>query len=495
MSSILAQRWKENSPKAEDGIPRLNPHPVQKQILAEMARYNVVACGRRIGKTELAKDRLLEPALKGFPVAYFCPTYKMLTPVWKALVNLCAPITASKSEQEHSITLTTGGVIDCWSLDSADSTRGRKYKRAIIDEAAMVPNLENAWTAVIRPTLTDYAGDADFYSTPKGFNYFHQLWSLGQDPLKPNWKSWKFPTRMNPTLPEGEVDEAREMLPASIFSQEYEAEFIDDASAVFRGVIAAATAKEQEQREKHHTYVIGVDLARQNDFSVFSVIDATTHELVVLDRFNHVEYMFQADRLLALCEKFCPKKVIVEENSNLAFGEYLYRIKYCDSSRNNEIVHLPLELFKTTNASKSEIIQSLSLAFEQKQIQILNEPVLVNELQAFAAERLPSGMFRYGAPEGMHDDCVISLALAWREALYYLGKSTFHSVDEKIETMIPEKHRLENISQLPDPESEAVTMGRYYAVATARHELEKKAAESMGFRQRGKFKHSTRRRF
>jgi hypothetical protein len=73
-----------------------------------------------------------------------------------------------------------------------------------------------------------------------------------------------------------------------------------------------------------------------------------------------------------------------------------------------------------------------------------------------------------------------------------IEKFTF---DERIESMIPEKHRLENIVNLPDAESEAVTMGRYYAVATARHELEKKAVESMGFRQRGKFKHSTRRRF
>jgi len=44
---------------------------------------------------------------------------------------------------------------------------------------------------------------------------------------------------------------------------------------------------------------------------------------------------------------------------------------------------------------------------------ILDDPVLVGELQAYDMQRLPSGMVRYGAPEGMHDDTVMSLALAW----------------------------------------------------------------------------------
>ena len=35
------------------------------------------------------------------------------------------------------------------------------------------------------------------------------------------------------------------------------------------------------------------------------------------------------------------------------------------------------------------------------------------DLIRFQATRLPSGMLRYAAPSGMHDDCVISLALAW----------------------------------------------------------------------------------
>ena len=60
------------------------------------------------------------------------------------------------------------------------------------------------------------------------------------------------------------------------------------------------------------------------------------------------------------------------------------------------------------------MVESLALAFEREQIEILNDPLLIAELQAFAAERLPGGSTRYAAPEGMHDDMVMALALAWR---------------------------------------------------------------------------------
>ena len=66
-----------------------------------------------------------------------------------------------------------------------------------------------------------------------------------------------------------------------------------------------------------------------------------------------------------------------------------------------------------TNAAKANMVESLALAFEQGSIKILNDPVLIGELQGYEMERLPSGMTRYGAPAGLHDDTVMSLALAW----------------------------------------------------------------------------------
>lgn len=206
------------------------PHPAQAQLLKDMRRFNVVNCGRRFGKTTLGINRLA-PALNGDPVAWFSPTYKMLEEVWRETKRAYAEVVQSKDEAQKRLELVTGGVIDMWSLDNADGSRGRKYKRVIIDEAAVIKGLLEAWQAVIRPTLTDLKGEADFYSTPKGRNDFHELYQRGIDAHRGDWFSASAPTTANPYIDPAEVEAARQDLPELIFRQEYLAEFVDAAGA------------------------------------------------------------------------------------------------------------------------------------------------------------------------------------------------------------------------------------------------------------------------
>ena len=74
---------------------------------------------------------------------------------------------------------------------------------------------------------------------------------------------------------------------------------------------------------------------------------------------------------------------------------------------------MPIQPFTTTNATKAEIVRGLQNAFENGEIKILPDEVLIGELQAYEQERTPSGLWKFGAPAGMHDDTVIALALAW----------------------------------------------------------------------------------
>lgn len=74
-----------------------------------------------------------------------------------------------------------------------------------------------------------------------------------------------------------------------------------------------------------------------------------------------------------------------------------------------------------SNATKQDLIGGLALAFERGELEILDEPVLLHELQAYGMERLPSGAMRFSAPEGGHDDCVVALALAWSAAAEHLS--------------------------------------------------------------------------
>lgn len=191
----------------------------------EKKRFNVLKMGRRWGKTTLAMELLITKALEGLPVGYWSPTYKDLHEIWNEVKYLTYDVTRIKYEQVKQIVLITGGLIDFWSLEDGNSGRGRKYARAIIDEAEKANKFKDAWEQAIFPTLTDYSGDAWFLSTPKGENtYFDTLFRRPE--VNANWMSWNFPTVTNPHISASEVEEARTQLDDFIFRQEYLGESI-----------------------------------------------------------------------------------------------------------------------------------------------------------------------------------------------------------------------------------------------------------------------------
>lgn len=339
--------------------------------------------------------------LSGHAVAYLAPTYKMLTGVWRNLKAILAPIITNKNETYKTIETLTGGTLDCWSLERADSIRGRAYHYVVIDEAAFVPDLQDSWSKVIRPLLTDHRGGALMVSTPKGRNGFWHFFSRGQDELLPDWASWEFPTSANPYIHPAEIAEAKATLPSLSFQQEYLAEFVEDAGGVFRGVSDVSVLQPAEPYEGQ--FVFGVDWGKSNDFTVISVIDRDKHAQVYKERFNQISWEHQRGRLKHLFDLWKPYSILAESNS---IGDPNIEALQNDG--------LPVQGFATTAQTKTPLIDDLALAIERQNIRLLDDPVQVMELQAYQMERLPSGKWRYNAPAGSHDDTVIALALAWR---------------------------------------------------------------------------------
>lgn len=379
-------------------LPKL--HPGEREVWESDARFKVLACGRRWGKTLLGSLACVVTALNGGRAWWVAPTYPIASIGWRAIKNLSRQIPGTeKSETDRRVTFPTGGWVQVRSADNPDSLRGEGLDLVVLDECAFIR--EEAWTASLRPTLSDRQGNALFISTPKGRNWFWRAWLRGQQGEE-GWQSWWFPTESNPYIDKDEIEEARRTLPDLYFRQEYMAEFIEDAGAVFRRVVDAATATELDGPEDGHQYVFGVDWAKSGDFTAITVMDIDEKRLVAMDRFNQIDYEVQMGRLVALYERWRPDVVVAEVN---AMGEPLVeRLERMD---------WPVLRFTTTSAKKTLAIDALALAFERGDIKILNDPVLIGELQAFEMERLPSGKFRYSAPEGMHDDCVMALALAW----------------------------------------------------------------------------------
>jgi hypothetical protein len=384
---------------------RFQPHPAQQRVLVESARFNVLDCGRRFGKTELGMDRAIDGIKRGLPVAWYAPTYKDAMDVWRDLKSILYSVTVQKNEQEKRLEVVTGGAIEVWTLNDPNSSRGRKYGRVIIDEAAKIQHLDMAWNETIRPTLTDLKGDAWFLSTPKGRNFFWALYRRGHDIAKyPDWRSWKMPTTANPFIDAEEVESARRELPERAFMQEYLAEFTEDGGAVFRNISACVGQVDTTELESRDL-VAGADWGKDNDFTVITILDRNTGECVGMDRFNGIGWSLQRGRLRAVYDEFKPGLIIAEENS--IGGPNIEAL---------QAEGLPVQPFMTTGTNKGPLIESLALAFERGEITIPDDPIVISELQSYTMERLPSGRFRYGAPSGMHDDTVIALALAWRGA-------------------------------------------------------------------------------
>ena len=376
-------------------------HNGQHDVWDTKVRFRVLACGRRWGKTRLGSLMCIATALHGGRAWWVAPSYPVSAVGWRGIKELALQISGADIKKvDRMIVLPGGGTVQVRSADNPDSLRGEGLDFVTLDECAFIK--EAAWTEALRPALSDRQGKALFISTPKGRNWFWRHWTRGNDSTEGEWQSWQFPTSANPFIPAEEIEAARRSLPERIFRQEYLAEFIDDAGGVFRGVMDAATAEHQDKGLPDHEYIFGIDWAKHSDYTAIAVLDATTSEIVHLDRFSQIDYTTQLGRLEGLFIRFQPRTIIAERN---AMGEplieQLQRQGY------------PVQPFTTTNASKAQAVDALALAFERQEIRIVNDPALISELQAFETTRLPSGLLRYEAPEGMHDDTVIAAMLAW----------------------------------------------------------------------------------
>ena len=374
-------------------------HERQKEVAESGARFKVCAAGRRFGKSRLGSALCVSEGLKGGRAWWVAPSYPVAMVGWRMIKKLSQRIPGVKIKQgDYMVEFPLGGEVRVRSADNPNSLRGEGLDLVVLDECAFMK--EETWNEAIRPALSDRLGKAVFISTPKGRNWFWHLYQHGINGEE-GWRSWQLPTSSNPFIQASEIEAAKRDLPEMIFRQEYLAEFIDDSGGVFRRVQDAAVLEPQEP-DANKQYVAGVDVASSIDFTVVSIMDVKSKELVYLDRFNRVDYNVLENRLEALYKRWHLDSMKIEANS---IGQPVIDHLYAKG--------LSIIPFTTTSATKQAIIQGLQSAFEHGEIRIINDPVLVGELLSFESKRSPSGGFSYSAPSGMHDDTVMSLAIAW----------------------------------------------------------------------------------
>lgn len=205
-------------------------HKNQGTVFRSISRFKVVAAGRRFGKTVLACVILFYHALKNPGIYwYVAPTYGQAKELaWDILLKMIpAELLAKKPhESELKFTLKNGATIHLKGADNPDTLVGRGLKGLVIDEVAKIRNHKRVWEEILRPALSDYLGFCIFISTPKGKDYFWELWLKGQR-KEDDFESWQFKTADNPHIPRSEIKAAQAVMNETYFRQEFEASFED----------------------------------------------------------------------------------------------------------------------------------------------------------------------------------------------------------------------------------------------------------------------------
>jgi hypothetical protein len=377
-------------------VHRRRLHAGQARIKADPARFRVAMIGRRWGKTILGVDEAQDVLLKGGWVGWFCPNYKYAIEPWGDLVRRMRPAARRVDEQKRRVELLTGGVFKLWTCDDPDPGRGDAYDLAILDEAGLIRNLKAIWDASIRPTLTDRQGRGLFLGTPKGRSHdFSVLFAKADGEAEGGWKAFRAATVENTTLPglADEVQAAKRDLPAQVFSQEYEGVPADDGGNPFGlDAIAACTVPRMAEQAP---VVWGWDFARAQDWTVGIALDRER---------NVVDY--QRWQLVPWGETY--RRVREHEGDTLGWGDStgIGDAVVEDIQR----VGVPLFGYGFTPKSKQQLMERLATAIQQREITYPDGPIRA-ELETFGYEYTAHGV-RYTSPDGMHDDCVMALALA-----------------------------------------------------------------------------------
>lgn len=198
--------------------------------MASAARFRVVPAGRRSGKTENAKRKLVIESLgaKGCADPRFfaaAPTRDQAKAIyWPDLKAMIPPaLKVETRESDLVIRLVNGAEIWVIGMDKPERIEGRPWNGGILDEFAnMKPG---AWGENVRPALSDRRGWCWLIGVPEGRNHYYDLWHYARAATDPEWDgfTWKSADILDPA----EVEAARRQLDPLVYQQEYEASFVN----------------------------------------------------------------------------------------------------------------------------------------------------------------------------------------------------------------------------------------------------------------------------
>lgn len=400
-------------------------HPGQKPVIESKARYKVVCAGRRFGKTKLAARMMVEKALDkpGSLSWWVAPEYKNIKRGYAEVVAQIPPQFLAKpappaTSQNLVIEFKNGSVLEFYSGKNPDALAGAKVDLVIIDEAALVPHGGDVWNGLIRPTLLDSGGEALFISTPRGKNWFWQLYNQGlsQSIKFKDWECWHFTSLDNPTIPvyirdpeerekvrREELEAYRQTMPEMLFKQEMLAEFLSSAASIFNLEHPEAVVSTVE--DPVGTVYMGVDLAKKQDFTVITASRAGDRLPVYHQRFNQIKWTEQRqlirDAVDAIMDMGAEEVVVGVDATGV--GDAI--------ADDLEAEGLNVERILFSNQWKERAVGVLSKDLQNGDAHILADQQ--EEFEHYEYELTPAGHYKFESSVGHDDEVAAKLIEHW----------------------------------------------------------------------------------
>jgi hypothetical protein len=227
MAEILTRRW-----------DKLNPHEQQSACFRSTARFNINHSGRRSGKTEIAKRKIVKLAFKGsflYPDWYgfvAAPTRIQAKRIyWADLKALVPRQLLRRDPDESNLILHTypNSQIHVLGMDRPERVEGSPWDYGLLDEFGNMKS--KAWQEHVRPALSDRKGKCDFIGVPEGRNHYFDLTEKAKESKDHSWAVWHWPSWE--ILPEEEIEAAKHDMDELVFNQEYGGEFISFTGRVY----------------------------------------------------------------------------------------------------------------------------------------------------------------------------------------------------------------------------------------------------------------------
>ena len=254
----------------------------QQVVAQDETRFKILVSGRRFGKTTLAIRELCYHARHPNKLCWLvAPSYRQARQIaWTKLKKKLTELRWAKKFNEADLTchLKNNSIIALRGADNPDSLRGVGIHYLVIDEASDVS--EQSWTEVLRPTLSDTKGKALFTGTPKGHNWFYDLYQKGKDPEQKDWSSHLYTTKEGGWVDEEEIQAAKNDLSVSVYRQEYEATWENYTGLIYASFSREDNVRSNQITEEDKVLHIGIDFNVSPISAVVSTVKNDVIEIV-----------------------------------------------------------------------------------------------------------------------------------------------------------------------------------------------------------------------